>query len=82
MVLGYDVLLYSVDDNDLSYQTNFPFPDPIESIEVKSGGLVVTTAYDWYSIAGGPSLATYFSMLLARRSPGTVLTGNGIVRVA
>jgi hypothetical protein len=79
IVRGYDVLLYTVNENELSYQDYFSFPDPVENIEVRPAGLVVSTAYEWYLVSGGPFLPTYFTSLLAKRTPGAVLTLRGTV---
>jgi hypothetical protein len=75
---GYELLVYSVDGNKLTYEDYFSFCEHIEDTAVKPEGLIITTPHKWFILSGGPGINTYFLNFIADRGPGKILTSNGI----
>ena len=65
VIQGYNVLLYTPRGKFLDFMEFFSFADPVEKLEPKPSGLAVRTTHSYYIIAGGPTVASYYTALLA-----------------
>jgi hypothetical protein len=73
---GYEVLLYTLDDNNFVYQDSFPFVSPVEELKSDPKGLIVATSTSWDVIAGGSAPSSYFIINISDRVYGATLTSD------